>query len=49
MNKDPDTTKWEIRCDEFLKNIDAVEWVSLKELIEELNKIKTEKTCDLSS
>lgn len=28
---------WEARCDEFLKNIDAVEFISLKQLITELS------------
>jgi hypothetical protein len=36
LHKDQDIIPWEIRADEFLKNIEAVEFVSLKELIEQL-------------
>lgn len=36
LHKDRDTELWEIRTDEFLKNIECVEFKSLKELIEEL-------------
>lgn len=36
--KDPDVTLWEVRCDEFLKNIGAVEFEPLKMLICQLEK-----------
>lgn len=41
LHKDENTALWEIRCDEFLKNIDAVDFTTLKELLEQLQNIKT--------
>lgn len=41
-HKDADVEKWETRVDEFLKNIDAVEFVPLKQLIEQLQIKQTE-------
>jgi hypothetical protein len=35
--KDQDVKKWEIRTDEFLKDIGATEFESLKELMGQLN------------
>jgi PDZ domain-containing secreted protein len=49
LHKDEEVAKWEIRVDEFLKNIDAVEFSSLKELIEHLSKIKTENPCTITT
>ena len=43
LHKDRDTELWEIRTDEFLKNIDCLEFESLKEIIAKLNNI-TSKT-----
>lgn len=40
LHKDEDVVAWETRCDEFLKNIDAVDFSTLKELIELLNQNK---------
>ncbi len=45
LHKDEQTASWEIRCDEFLKNIDAVEFTTLKELIDQLQTINFIK-CD---
>lgn len=42
LHKDADVVGWEIRCDEFLKNIEAVDFIPLKQLIEQL-KIKINK------
>ncbi len=36
LYRDKDTEKWEVRCDEFLKDIEATEFNSLKQLISEL-------------
>lgn len=36
LQKDPDCEKWEIRADEFLKDIQAVDFSPLKQLIEQL-------------
>lgn len=37
LHKDEDVEKWQVRSDEFLKNIDAVEFSSLKDLITQLS------------
>lgn len=47
LNKDPDVVAWENRADEFLKNIDAVEFAPLKELITELSSILNAKTNEI--
>lgn len=44
LNKDPDVVAWENRADEFLKNIDAIEFAPLKQLITELSNILNAKT-----
>lgn len=36
MNKGEEVVQWENRADEFLKNIGAVEWESLKDLLGQL-------------
>lgn len=45
LHKDPDVTAWQNRTDEFLKNIDAVDFTPLKELIDQLKTLNT-ITCD---
>ena len=44
LHKDEEVQKWEIRCDEFLKDIDAAEFSPLKELITQLQ-IQNTETC----
>lgn len=44
LNKDPDVVAWENRADEFLKNIDAIEFVPLKQLITGLSNILNTQT-----
>lgn len=50
LQKDPDCEKWEIRSDEFLKDIGATDFISLKQIIEQLQIQNTkQETCDTSA